>query len=79
MRKRLAQLERARARAYDAVGFVQPSARRVDGHKVFALIGGDGSTIAYLDIPPGLDPKPLLARRVGIRGQGTSARTWAPG
>ena len=69
MRKRLAQLERARARAYDAVGFVQPSARRVDGHKVFALIGGDGSTIAYLDIPPGLDPKPLLARRVGIRGQ----------
>ena len=69
MRKRLAQLERARARAYDAVGFVQPSARKVDGHKVFALIGGDGSTIAYLDIPPGLDPEPLLARRVGVRGQ----------
>jgi hypothetical protein len=69
MRQRLAQLERTRARAYDAVGFVQPSARKVDGHKVFALIGGDGSTIAYLDIPPGLDPQPLLARRVGIRGQ----------
>jgi hypothetical protein len=68
MRQRLAQLERARARAYDAVGFVQPSARKVDGRKVFALIGRDGSTIAYLDIPPGLDPQPLLARRVGIRG-----------
>jgi hypothetical protein len=68
VRRRLAQSERTRARAYDAVGFVQPSARKVDGHKVFTLIGGDGSTIAYLDIPPGLDPQPLLARRVGVRG-----------
>jgi hypothetical protein len=69
VRQRVAQLERTRARAFDAVGFVQPSARKVDGHKVFTLIGKDGSTIAYLDIPPGLDPRPLLARRVGIRGQ----------
>jgi hypothetical protein len=69
VRQRMAQLERTRARAFDAVGFVQPSARKVDGHKVFTLIGKDGSTIAYLDIPPGLDPRPLLARRVGIRGQ----------
>jgi hypothetical protein len=69
VRQRLTQLERTRARAYDAVGFVQPSARKVDGHKVFSLIGGDGSTIAYLDIPPGLDPRPLLARHVGVRGQ----------
>jgi hypothetical protein len=69
VRQRLAQQARTRARAYDMVGFVQPSARKVDGHKVFTLIGGDGSTIAYLDIPPGLDPGPLLARRVGVRGQ----------
>jgi hypothetical protein len=69
MHRRLAESERVRARAYDAVGFVQPSARKVDGRKVFALIGRDGSTIAYLDIPPGLDTQPLLARRVGIRGQ----------
>jgi hypothetical protein len=69
VRKDLARLERTRARGYDAVGFIQPSARKVDGHKVFALIGGQGSTIAYLDIPPGLDPQPLLARRVGVRGQ----------
>lgn len=65
----LARAERARARAFDAVGFIQPSARKVNGHKIFALIGGKGSTIAYLDIPPGLDPQPLLARRVGVRGQ----------
>jgi hypothetical protein len=65
----LSRAERARARAYDAIGFVQPSARKVDGHKIFALIGSDGSTIAYLDIPPGLDSQPLLARRVGIRGR----------
>jgi hypothetical protein len=69
VRKELSRLERTRARSYDAVGFIQPSARKVDGHKVFALIGGQGSTIAYLDIPAGLDPQPLLARRIGVRGQ----------
>ena len=69
VRRYLAQLERTRARAYDAVGFMQPSARTVDGHRVFALIGRKGSTIAYLDIPPGLDPAPFLAQRVGVRGQ----------
>ena len=41
----------------------------VDGHKVFALIGREGKTDAYLDIPPGLDPEPFLASRVGVRGQ----------
>ena len=69
VRRDLARLEQTRARAYDAVGFIQPSARKVDGHKVFALIGAKGSTIAYLDIPAGLDPEPFLARRVGVRGQ----------
>ena len=69
VRKDLARLERTRARSYDAVGFIQPSVRKVDGHRVFALIGGQGSTIAYLDIPPGLDPQPFLARRIGVRGQ----------
>ena len=59
VRQRLAQQARSRARAYDAVGFVQPSARKVDGHKVFTLIGRDGTAIAYLDIPPGLNPEPL--------------------
>ncbi len=69
VRQDLARLERTRARSYDAIGFIQPSARKVDGHKVFALIGGKGSTIAYLDIPPGLDPQRFLARRIGVRGQ----------
>jgi hypothetical protein len=69
VRQRLAQQARSRARAYDAVGFVQPSSRKVDGHKVFTLIGRDGTAIAYLDIPPGLNPEPLVARRVGVRGQ----------
>ena len=69
VRRDLARLEQARARAYDAVGFIQPSVRKVDGHKVFALIGAEGSAIAYLDIPAGLDPEPYLARRVGVRGQ----------
>ena len=69
VRRDLARLEQTRACAYDAVGFIQPSVRKVDGHKVFALIGAKGSAIAYLDIPAGLDPEPFLARRVGVRGQ----------
>jgi hypothetical protein len=68
-RRQLTHLARARARAYDAVGFIQPSAHLVDGRKVFALIGREGKTIAYLDIPPGLDPEPFLASRVGVRGR----------
>jgi hypothetical protein len=68
-RRDLGRSERTRARAYDTVGFIQPSARKIEGRKLFALIGAEGSTVAYLDIPPGLDPKPLLAHRVGIRGQ----------
>jgi hypothetical protein len=56
-------------RLYDAVGFVQPSSKRVNGRKLYALIGREGTAAAYLDIPPGLDPEPMLAHRVGVRGQ----------
>ena len=31
-------------------------------------VRGDGSTEAYLDIPPGIDLKGLMTRRVGVRG-----------
>ena len=74
--ERVARVSRAlemaaneRRRAYDAIGFAQPSARRINGRRVYALIGRDGSAIAYLDIPPGLDPDPLMSRRVGVRGR----------
>jgi hypothetical protein len=32
------------------------------------LIGREGRAVAYLDIPPGLDARPLLSKRVGVRG-----------
>jgi hypothetical protein len=60
--------KRTQSRAYQAVGFMQSSAQKVDGHKLFVLIGKNGGTVAYLDIPPGLDPEPVLARKVGVRG-----------
>jgi hypothetical protein len=66
--RRVAQSEEGAERPYDAEGLVQPSSRAVDGQKVFALIGPEGTTLAYLDIPPGLDARPLVARRVGVRG-----------
>jgi len=74
--ERVARVSRAlemaasrRRRAYDAVGFAQPSARLVNGRRVYALIGPEGSAVAYLEIPPGLDPEPLMSRRVGVRGR----------
>jgi len=78
VRRDLARLERTRARGYDAIGFIQPSARKVDGHKVFALIGGQGSTIAYLDIPPPLTPSPSSPAGSASAAKPTSAKTSAP-
>ena len=50
------------------VGLLQLSAQQVDGQKLCVLIGKNGGTVAYLHIPPGLDPDPMLARKVGVRG-----------
>jgi hypothetical protein len=69
LERRLEDAERERTRAFDAVGFVQPSARMHEGRKLFALIGlKDGVVSAYLDVPPGLDARSLTARRIGVRG-----------
>jgi hypothetical protein len=68
VKRRIAAAGGLHARAYSAVGYIQPSAEEVSGRKLFLLIGKDGSTVAYLDIPPGLDIEPLLAHRVGVRG-----------
>ena len=66
--RRLAALDAPRRTAYDAEGLIQPSSRQVEGRRVFALIGPEGNPVAYLDIPPGLDARPLMTKRVGIRG-----------
>lgn len=66
--RRLAQAGQPHERPYDAEGMIQPSSRKVDGQKVFALIGPEGTAIAYLDIPAGLDVSTLIARQVGVRG-----------
>ena len=69
IRSRLRTDERRLARPYDAEGLMQPSARKINGQKVFALIGPEGTTQAYLEVPAGLDASPLLSRRVGVRGE----------
>jgi hypothetical protein len=66
--RRLAEARKPVAHPYDVQGLIQPSSRQVEGQRVFALIGRDGRTQAYLDIPPGIDVKGLLTRRVGVRG-----------
>ncbi len=68
VRERLAAGDRSHTRSYSAIGFVQPSSRVVDGHKLHALIGSNGATVAYLDIPPGIDVNSFGARRVGVLG-----------
>jgi hypothetical protein len=67
-RRRLSDSQRPEDQPYDVQGLIQPSSRKVGGQKVFALIGRDGTTQAYLEIPPGIDVKGLLTRRVGVRG-----------
>jgi hypothetical protein len=67
-KRRVAAAGRSRARTFSAVGYMQASTEKIDGRKLYVLIGTDGSTLAYLDIPPGLDIDTLVAHRVGVRG-----------
>src|SRR5262249_37849978 len=53
--QRLAAVDRHRTVTYHGIGYVQPSSRIIDGRKLHVLITRDGQTVAYLDIPPGLD------------------------
>ena len=66
--RRLADAQKPLAQPYSIVGLIQASSRKVGGQRVFALIGRDGATQAYLDIPPGIDVKGLMTHRVGVRG-----------
>jgi hypothetical protein len=59
---------RGRPRTFSAEGLVKPSARMVEGRRLYSLIAPDGRPVAYLDVPPGLDIEPLFSRRVGVRG-----------
>jgi hypothetical protein len=68
LEQRLAAVDHYRTLTYHAIGFVQPSSRLVDGRKLHALISRDGKTVAYLDIPPGVDVESIGTRRVGVRG-----------
>ena len=66
-----ARLDLARTgteRNYDARGLLQATSRKVDGQKVHALIGPEGTPIAYLAIPPGIPASRMLTRKVGVRG-----------
>jgi hypothetical protein len=67
-KRRLADVQKPQARAYDIEGLIQASSRKVEGRRMFALIGRDGATQAYLDIPPGIDVRGFMTHRVGVRG-----------
>jgi hypothetical protein len=67
-RRTLALARTSTERGYDARGMLQASSRKVDGQKVHALIGPEGTAIAYLSIPPGIPASRLLTRKVGVRG-----------
>jgi hypothetical protein len=68
LRRRLAAVDRYHSHSYHAIGYIQPSSRLLEGRKLHALIDPDGKTVAYLDIPPGLDVESLGAHRVDVRG-----------
>ncbi len=75
LRERLAAVDRHRSLTYHAIGNVQPSSRLLDGRKLHALIGPDGKTVAYLDIPPGLDVEALGRTRSASAARSTTTRT----
>ncbi len=69
--KTLSQLARRDAptrRPFTAEGLIQPASQLVEGRRVYALIGVDGEPVAYLDVPPGLDARFAVTKRVGVRG-----------
>jgi hypothetical protein len=68
VKRRLAGVGTARPQRFSAAGFMKPSSHMIDGRRLYTLVGRDGSTVALLDIPPGLDLDPLVAHRVGVRG-----------
>jgi hypothetical protein len=68
MSRSLAAQARHQSKAYRAIGMIQPSSRKIEGRKLYTLIGANGSRRAYLDVPPGIDVESLLAHRVGVRG-----------
>ncbi|MDX2035652.1 MAG: hypothetical protein SFX72_03290 [Isosphaeraceae bacterium] len=69
VREELHRRRQAALEAYTLVGLIQPSAKEIEGRRLHLLIGDDGATTAYLDIPPGVDLDGLLTRRVGVRGK----------
>lgn len=68
LERKRAHEERSRGVDYDATGLLQPTSQIVHGQKAYALIARDGGVACYLLIPPGVDPNPLTAHRVGVRG-----------
>ena len=64
----LAAVDLPEQEPYAIQGLLQPSSRQVEGRRVFALIGSQGAPIAYLDVPAGLDVRPMLAKQVGVHG-----------
>ncbi|MBX6315925.1 MAG: hypothetical protein IRY99_23880, partial [Isosphaeraceae bacterium] len=69
LRERAVQPSALGAGSFDVIGRLQRSSKHVRGEAVFALVGSDGLTAAYLKVPPGIATGPLLARLVGVRGE----------
>ena len=68
-RRRLEGSARRGPGRFDAEGLVQASNRQVGGEPVYALIGPDGSTTAYLSLPAGVSGRAVVGRKVAVRGE----------
>ncbi len=66
--KRIDQAAVAAVTTFDAQGMLQRSSRQVDGQRVYALIGDDGTATAFLRMPPGIPADRWSSRQVGVRG-----------
>ena len=68
-RRRLEDSARKPSARFDAEGLVQGSSKQVGGEPVYALIGPDGRTTAYLSLPTGISGKAVVGRKVAVRGE----------
>jgi hypothetical protein len=68
IRARVFELTAQQDGSFETQGLLQTSSTLVDGRQAYILIDARGRTSAYIVVPPGLDVRPYLARRVGVRG-----------
>ncbi len=69
VQNRLETLSSGTAAPFDARGLFHHTSMLANGQRIYVLFDTRGLIAAYLRIPPGLDARSMIGRRVGVRGE----------